>query len=228
MWFGTYDGVNCWDGKTMEVFRSDFSADKTLSNNVIHAISQADSSCLWISTHLGVNRFSQKTKQIIGSYDLPNDYSVHSNSSGNTWVLAKNRIYYYNTNHQNFILGQTPALQDDMSQRAFVTDDGALWLFPFHTGQIQNYSLNTFSADSLSVKLSVSTTNFHSKAIEDIFYQNDIFCFMDCDKDLYMYDISRKSKIYIRNLSSLVQKYGGDKGIVPFMKTFLLLSVPMG
>ena len=42
MWFGTYDGVNCWDGKTMEVFRSDFSESKTLSNNVIHSISQAD------------------------------------------------------------------------------------------------------------------------------------------------------------------------------------------
>ena len=58
MWFGTYDGVNCWDGKTMEVFRSDFSESKTLSNNVIHSISQADNSCLWISTHLGVDRKS--------------------------------------------------------------------------------------------------------------------------------------------------------------------------
>lgn len=58
MWFGTYDGVNCYDSKGMEVFRSDFSADQTLSNNVIHSIQQADSSCLWITTHLGVNRFS--------------------------------------------------------------------------------------------------------------------------------------------------------------------------
>lgn len=57
MWFGTYDGVNCYDGKGIEVFRSDFSMKKTLSNNVIHSIQQADSSCLWITTHLGVNRF---------------------------------------------------------------------------------------------------------------------------------------------------------------------------
>lgn len=28
MWFGTYDGVNCYDGRNMEVFRSDFSAPK--------------------------------------------------------------------------------------------------------------------------------------------------------------------------------------------------------
>ena len=38
MWFGTYDGVNCYDGRSMEVFRSDFSAPKALSNNVIHSI----------------------------------------------------------------------------------------------------------------------------------------------------------------------------------------------
>ena len=44
MWFGTYDGVNCYDGKGIEVFRSDFSMKKTLSNNVIHSIQQADSS----------------------------------------------------------------------------------------------------------------------------------------------------------------------------------------
>lgn len=103
MWFGTYDGVNCWDGKTMEVFRSDFSVDKTLSNNVIHTISQADSSCLWITTHMGVNRFSQKTKQIIGNYDFPGDYSVHSNNAGDTWVLANGEVYYYNTYHQRFV-----------------------------------------------------------------------------------------------------------------------------
>ena len=42
MWFGTYDGVNCYDGKSMDVYRSDFSEQKTLSNNVIHSIQQAD------------------------------------------------------------------------------------------------------------------------------------------------------------------------------------------
>lgn len=223
MWFGTYDGVNCWDGKTMEVFRSDFSVDKTLSNNVIHSISQADNSCLWIATHLGINRFSQKTKQIVGNYDFQGDYYVHSNSRGNTWILADNGISYYNTKHQNFISAQSVVLPlDSMEQRSFVTEDGVLWLFPPHTGQIQHYSLNTFDADSLSTKVTVLTTNFHSKVIEDIFYQNGVFCFIDCDKDLYMYDISRKSKIYIRNLSSLVQKYGVIKGIVPFYEDIIV------
>lgn len=37
MWFGTYDGVNCYDGRDMDVYRSDFSTN--LSNNVIYRYS---------------------------------------------------------------------------------------------------------------------------------------------------------------------------------------------
>ena len=97
MWFGTYDGVNCYDGRSMEVFRSDFSAPKALSNNVIHSIQQADNNCLWVSTHLGINRLSQDTRQVVGYYDFADDYYLHSNSKGNTWVVSHDGIYYYNT-----------------------------------------------------------------------------------------------------------------------------------
>lgn len=223
MWFGTYDGMNCYDGKSMEVFRTDFSEDKTLSNNVIHSIAQADSSCLWVSTHLGVNRFSKVSRQIVGNYEFPDDYYVNSNSRGNTWVFTGDGIYYYNTRYQRFILQPTSSLPiDSMEQRTFVMDDGTLWLFPPHSGKVQQYSLNAFDADTLSTRLSVSTTEFHSKDIGDIFYQNGIFCFVDRDRDLYMYDISRKSKIYIRNISSLMQKYGVITGIIPFYDDIII------
>ncbi len=97
MWFGTYDGVNCYDGKSMEVFRSDFSEQKTLSNNIIHSIQQADSSCLWITTHLGANRFSKDSRQVICNYEFDTDFVIHSNHAGNTWALSYDWIAYYNT-----------------------------------------------------------------------------------------------------------------------------------
>lgn len=217
MWFGTYDGVNCWDGKTMEVFRSDFSENRTLTNNIIHSIAQADGNCLWFITHLGVNRFSPDARQIVDSYDMSEGYRVFSNTQGNTWVINQNQILYYNTHHRRFLKPRTAALPlQEFDQRGFVTEDGTFWVFPSHTGDIRNYSLNSFNADSLSTKLTVSVNHFHSKPIEDIFYQNGIFCFIDSENDLYMYDINRKSKIYIRNISSLVQRYGTIKGVVPF------------
>lgn len=103
MWFGTYDGVNCYDGKSMEVFRSDFSEQKTLSNNIIHSIQQADSSCLWITTHLGANRFSKDSRQVICNYEFDTDFVIHSNHAGNTWALSYDWIAYYNTHHRRFV-----------------------------------------------------------------------------------------------------------------------------
>ena len=223
MWFGTYDGVNCYDGKGIEVFRSDFSMKKTLSNNVIHSIQQADSSCLWITTHLGVNRFSQDSRQVVGYYDFTDDYYLHSNPKGDTWVVSNEGIFYYNTYHKKFVHFkniETPV--ENMDHRAFVTDDGVLWTFPRNTGSLIQCSLDGFDLDTLSVHPTVSSSDFHAKPIDNVFYQNGILCFVDAERDLYVYDISRRSKIYIRNLSSLVQRYGKVVGIVPFYEDIII------
>jgi len=223
MWFGTYDGVNCWDGKTMEVFRSDFSEQKTLSNNVIHSIQQADSSCLWITTHLGANRFSKDSRQVISNYEFKGDFVIHSNQVGNTWVLGYDWIAYYNTYHHRFVQIQVPAIKMlRVDVRAFVTDEGELYLFPYESGDLYRFSLSTFDTDTLSTRLTVVPSHFHSKPIQHVCYQNGVFCFYDSDYDLFVYDISRKSKIYIRNIAEIVQKYGKITGIVPFYEDIII------
>ena len=223
MWFGTYDGVNCYDGRSMEVFRSDFSAPKALSNNVIHSIQQADNNCLWISTHLGINRLSQDSRQVVGYYDFTDDYYLHSNSKGNTWVVSHGGIFYYNTSYKRFVqIKNLKVPVEDMDKRAFVTDDGVLWIFTQQTGELLQVSQDAFDCDTLSIHSTVLSTNFHAKPIEDVFYQNGVLCFIDSEHDLYVYDISRQSKIYIRNLSSLVQKNGTIAGIALFYEDIII------
>lgn len=111
---------------------------------------------------------------------------------------------------------------EDMDKRAFVTDDGVLWIFPQHTGELLQVSQDAFDCDTLSIYSTVSSANFHAKPIEDVFYQNGVLCFVDSEYDLYVYDISRQSKIYIRNLSPLVQKYGTIAGIALFYEDIII------
>lgn len=222
MWLGTYDGINCYDGRSIEVFRSDFSSEQTLSNNVIHAINQADNHCLWISTHLGVNRLSQDPRQVVESYEFK-DYYLHSNLHGHTWVVAQDSVYFYNPRLRRFIKLQTPVIStDDMDRRSFVTNDGVFWIFPQESGTLIQVSVESFEGDSLSAKASVTSGTFHPKAIRNIFYQNGNFCFIDSEQDLYLYDISRKAKIYIRNLSTLLQDKDEIAGIVPFHEDIII------
>ena len=74
MWFGTYDGLNCYDGNEMIVFRSGDS--NTLSNNVIHSVNQADDNCLWLTTYLNLDRFSMDTFRTEKVYDFVGPFSV--------------------------------------------------------------------------------------------------------------------------------------------------------
>lgn len=106
--------------------------------------------------------------------------------------------------------------------RAFVTDEGELYLFPYKSGDLYRFSLDAFDQDTLSTRLTTIPSHFHPKQIEYVCYQNGVFCFYDSDYDLFVYDISRKSKIYIRNIGELVRKYGLITGIVPFYEDIIL------
>lgn len=60
MWFGTYDGLNLYDGKKVTTFRYEINNPNSLSGNTIHNIQSADDGYLWISTQRGLNKFSLK------------------------------------------------------------------------------------------------------------------------------------------------------------------------
>ncbi|MCM1501575.1 MAG: hypothetical protein NC115_02760 [Bacteroidales bacterium] len=222
MWFSTYDGLNSYDGREMIVYRSDFSKETTLSNNVIHSVAQADNNCLWVNTFLNLNRFCNDQVQEI--YDFGKDYSIHSNSSGNTFLIRQDSLYYYNVLHGEFI-GLDASFGkgfSDTSKRVFVTESGELWYFPEDSGKIRIYSVSSFNADSTSVRLLQSSYDFHSKAVSELFYQGGTVCFIDVDNDLWAYDIDRRSKMYVRNMSELKEEYGDINGIVPFYEDIFI------
>lgn len=224
MWFGTYDGINCYDGKDMEVYRSNFTLNKTINNNIIHGIRQADGNCLWVLTHLGVSRLSLNSKQVVSNYEFPDaDYWLYSNSKGNTWIVGSDWIRYYNTCEKKFIdISHLNYKVDAVDARAYVSDNGDLWLFPYNIKGAYRYSLNSFGIDSSKVRLSVSYIPFHSNSIDYIFYQHGILCFVDSKKDLYVYDTKQESKIYIRNIKTLINKYGDIRGIIPFYEDIMI------
>ena len=59
MWFSTYDGLNSYDGRTIDVFRTDFSKGRTLDNNIISRIQIALDDKLWLQSYSGETYFLQ-------------------------------------------------------------------------------------------------------------------------------------------------------------------------
>lgn len=226
MWFGTYDGLNCFDGQGMEVYRSDFSKSQTLDNNVIFSIDRADGNNLWISTSNGVNLFSRDRRCVVASYAFPAEGNLRSNAKGNAWMVSPDSISYYNTRLNRFVRAEGVHIPvSDPGRQMFVCGTGELWLFPDAPGLGDMYriSVDSFDRESPVGGVIFSKTRFHHRAIEMLFCQDDkTFCFIDSNKDLYIYDALRQIKVYIRNVSPLLEKYGPIVGIVPFYDDLMI------
>ncbi|MBE7171296.1 MAG: response regulator [Williamsia sp.] len=54
MWFGTYDGLNRYDGYTFKVFRNNYKNPRSLINNWINAMDEDGAGNLWVGTRQGV------------------------------------------------------------------------------------------------------------------------------------------------------------------------------
>ncbi len=57
MWFGTWDGLNRYDGYSMVAHKPELFNPKSISNNVIRNITADRNGRLWITTHQGLNMY---------------------------------------------------------------------------------------------------------------------------------------------------------------------------
>lgn len=219
MWFGTYDGLNCYDSKNMDVFRSNspHNEEFTFKSNIIHKICQADNQCLWVKTFLGVARFSLIKRKIEEIYASSENYVIYSNSKGDTWVVNGDELLYFNPLLKKFVsLGRVIPEADKCTQ-ALVTDSGELWLLYAGSADVVCFKLSAFSASAATkVKLGKNVMKLHNVPIGKYHVQYNTFSFIDADSNLYLYDVSAKTKVYIRNISDLMDKYGKIENVVSF------------
>lgn len=216
MWIGTYDGLNCYDGNNIEIFRTDFSDKTTFYNNIIPNISNAGNNNIWVCSFNGVSLMSLWNRRVIGNYSMEEDFKLYSNSIGNTWAIDKYFIHYYNSVENKFIkICDNPGINPEKST-AYVGDDGIFTIIGDGKTSSLSCMVSSFNSDSASTSVNIFEQEIHKYPIIHSFCQNNICCFVDSKNDLYMYDFVRKSKMLITNISSLIKKYGIISGIVPF------------
>lgn len=69
IWFGTRDGLNRFDGYSIQIYRHDATQAYSLSNNYIKCIYEDQQHRLWIGTSKGLNYFDQEHQQFIHFLD---------------------------------------------------------------------------------------------------------------------------------------------------------------
>lgn len=52
--------------------------------------------------------------------------------------------------------------------------------------------------------------------------QYDSFSFIDAENNLYLYDVAAKTKVYVRNVSDLMSRYGKIENITAFQEDVII------
>ncbi len=63
MWFGTWDGLNRYDGKHVSVFKPDGSVKTSIGNNIIREIFEDKNNNMWVVTDKNINQYKRDTEQ---------------------------------------------------------------------------------------------------------------------------------------------------------------------
>lgn len=161
LWIATQNGLNRYDGYTIQVFNLIPGKQHTLSNNWVKALSKDKNGDLWIGTNHGLNKYHKESKSFSSYFNNP--ALPHSLADNNIWCLYKGRdetlwigtnngLSRYNEATDQFTNYFIPSA-DSLSITAIdcITEDkdGNLWvgtwgkgifLFDKHTGTFRNFT----------------------------------------------------------------------------------------
>lgn len=206
MWFGTYDGLNLFNGKDTYIFRFDPDNKNSLSSNIIHKITDAGPGYLWISTFLGLNKFSIRDKKVTETYQQYAEARlVTADSNGYTLVIGQNDfISCYSPRTKSIQDVHARGINIDHIKMLFTDDEDQFWMVMYN-GVMKNIQPD-FSTIPVTLKFVEQT--LHTKEITTIFQEDNFLYFIDQDKQLFQYDTRNKQKTFISDLTDLITKYG--------------------
>ena len=222
MWFGTYDGLNCYDGNRIETFKADFSANTTLDNNIIANIQYAGDNQIWVCSYSGTSRFHLSNRKVTDTFGFDKEFRLISNPAGDTWAYDLSHIYYFNRRYNKFVAAcENPGFELDETA-AHVGADGEVTLISSGRSDTWSCAVSSFTDDTLTTQVVHNEQKFHKLPITFATSHHDLCCFTDTRNDLYLYDILHKNKIFITNVGSLIDHYGQISQIIPFFGDILI------
>lgn len=194
MWFGTWDGLNSFDGRNYKVFKYEPGNPNSITNNIIRNIVGQNGRKLWIATDRGVSRIDTKSNKI------DRFYLGYENANTGTFKIAKGKgdmmfcavynwsLTYYNENQNEFIAISIPMIKKFDILEMLSDDAGNLWLLS-EKGEI--YCIHPQINNNGSVTVGSCIKLPYGIKFAAIFYKSgNNFWVVDSENNLYTCDIS--------------------------------------
>lgn len=195
LWFGTWDGLNTYNGREFKINKPDPNDSITISNNIIRDIIEEQKNILWIATDRGINRFDKRGRKFERFFvDAINQrvFSEHSflitkNSSDCIFAaIYEQGVYYFDALAHQFI--RLKAANNWRIRKVFFDLDDNLWLY---TEEKTLFKI-VFKKGNFRTPQIKNVVKFqHLNNIESVFYNsNNEIWIQTTNEKIYSYRIS--------------------------------------
>jgi signal transduction histidine kinase/DNA-binding response OmpR family regulator/ligand-binding sensor domain-containing protein len=195
IWFGTWDGLNAYNGRDFKSFKPNWEDVNSISNNIIRDIIEENNHLLWITTDKGINRLDKKSHTFDRFFTEP---SIRTILGEHSFCIAKNSynhifasvfeqgLYYFDNETKRFVRINLKITQ--RIKKVFFDSSDHLWLL---SNEKQLYKV-VFKKGNLATPVVEKTVQFEYLHNIDMVYcpiKNELWI-QTLDYKLYQYRIS--------------------------------------
>lgn len=132
IWFGTEDGLNCYDGIHMKIYRTNKEKKDVLGNNVISSLLEDKDGVIWVATDAGIYLY-HSNKDIFEKFQSTTEIttvtsSITQDTNGNIWFSTYGQgVFRYNKRSNKLKQFQLPTYSN-MAYHIFVDSDNNIWV----------------------------------------------------------------------------------------------------
>jgi signal transduction histidine kinase/ligand-binding sensor domain-containing protein/DNA-binding response OmpR family regulator len=197
MWFGTYDGLNSYDGYGFRVFRNKINDTGSIPHNYIYTIHEDRYNNIWVGTGQGVAVYNRIVDRFSPVYFHPtyamtqrekiacSINTIKSDATGNVYMGTNGWGLFLKKHDQDAAVQLPVRIAGKQTywynvQAIYVDKPGKVWLF------IENLGLCYYSDTQRSIRM----VNDSLRSIISMEVDDAGSIWMGTDEGLYQYDIA--------------------------------------
>ncbi|MCF7885538.1 MAG: response regulator [Candidatus Marinimicrobia bacterium] len=228
MWFGTYSGLNRYDGYNIKIYKHKLNDSKSIINNWITDIKVGPDSNLWIGTISGLQRYLPK-KDGFKRY-LEGNYINNINIIGDSllFVAAGYGLWRYKKHYDDFALSV-----NDPHDKSSINNNSVYDIISLQDGRIlvATYAKNIqqYNIQNNSFSIAINHTKLPPNCAKYLLQDSEGYIWIGTDsKGLYRYNPVNKELINYTGKSKERNWIAGDPFELPNKKVLFPAQVGGG
>lgn len=211
IWIGSCDGLNTFNGNSIQLYTPVNSSNPLLSGNLINQIIECEEDILWIQTNYGLNRLDVKQQTSLSFEAFKGQYFMTKNNDNILFILKDDGcLYYYQQETQSFKKLEIPFFEFSHVLSITVDANNILWIFTTNNDTRSYQIKNT----KQGIILTANNLFKHSGKLLRAFAEKDMACFIDETYALYEYDFNNQQQYYIADLKDQIEVRGEVSSII--------------